>query len=85
MPTAPSKLAIKRATAIIDTLPEWMRDEEALHDLILAMVTARIAEEEEYDLMLETVTDRIIEEALHDLASETATARIAEEAEQRKQ
>ena len=47
MPTSPSKLAIKRATAIIDTLPEWMRDEEALHDLILAMVTARIAEEAE--------------------------------------
>ena len=41
MPTSPSKLAIKRATAIIDTLPEWMRDEEALHDLVLAMVTAR--------------------------------------------
>lgn len=47
MPTAPSKLAIKRATAIIDTLPEWMRDEEALHDLVLEMVTARIAEEAE--------------------------------------
>ena len=47
MPTSPSKLAIKRATAIIDTLPEWMRDEEALHDLILAMVTARVAEEAE--------------------------------------
>ena len=47
MPTSPSKLAIKQATAIIDTLPEWMRDEEALHDLVLAMVTARIAEEAE--------------------------------------
>lgn len=47
MPTSPARLAIKRATAIIDTLPEWMRDEEALHDLILAMVTARIAEEAE--------------------------------------
>lgn len=57
MPTSPPRLAmkpptlqqkiIKRATAIIDTLPEWMRDEEALHDLILAMVTARIAEEAE--------------------------------------
>ena len=45
--TAPSKLAIKRATAIIDSLPEWMRDEEALHDLVLEMVTARIAEEAE--------------------------------------
>ena len=44
---SPAKLAIKRATAIIDTLPEWMRDEEALHDLVLAMVTARIAEEAE--------------------------------------
>lgn len=47
MPTNQSKLAIKRATAIIDTLPEWMRDEEDLHDLILAIVTARIAEEAE--------------------------------------
>ena len=47
MPTSPSKLAIKRATAIIDSLPEWMRDEEALHDLVIAMVTARIAEEAE--------------------------------------
>lgn len=47
MPTATAKLAIKRATAIIDTLPEWMRDEEALHDLVLAMVTARMAEEAE--------------------------------------
>ena len=47
MTASQSKLAIKRATAIIDTLPEWMRDDEALHDLILAMVTARIAEEAE--------------------------------------
>ena len=47
LPTSPAGLAIKRATAIIDTLPEWMRDEEALHDLVLAMVTARIAEEAE--------------------------------------
>ena len=47
MPTSPSQLAINRATAIIDTLPEWMRDEEALHDLVLEMVTARIAEEAE--------------------------------------
>ena len=47
LPTSPARLAIKRATAIIDTLPEWMRDEEALRDLILAMVTARIAEEAE--------------------------------------
>ena len=47
MPTSPSKLAIKRATAIIDTLPEWLRDEEALHDLVLELVTARIAEEAE--------------------------------------
>ena len=85
MPTSPSKLAIKRATAIIDTLPEWMRDDEALHDLVLAMVTARIIEEAEYDLMLETVTSRIIDDALHDLALETVTARLAEEAEQRKQ
>ena len=47
MTASPSKLAIKRATAIIDSLPEWMRDEEALHDLVLEMVTARIAEEAE--------------------------------------
>ena len=47
MPTSQSKLAIKRATAIIDSLPEWMRDEEALHDLMLELVTARIAEEAE--------------------------------------
>ena len=47
MTASQSKLAIKRATAIIDSLPEWMRDEEALHDLVLAMVTARIAEEAE--------------------------------------
>ena len=47
MPASPSKLAIKRATAIIDRLPEWMHDEEALHDLVLEMVTARIAEEAE--------------------------------------
>ena len=47
MTASQSKLAIKRATAIIDTLPEWMRDEEALHDLVIDMVTARIAEEAE--------------------------------------
>ena len=47
MPTSQSKLAIMYATSIIDTLPEWMRDEEALHDLVLEMVTARIAEEAE--------------------------------------
>ena len=57
MPTSPPRLPmkpptqqqkiIKRATAIIDTLPEWMRDEEALHDLVREMVTARIAEEAE--------------------------------------
>ena len=45
MTASQSKLAIKRATAIIDSLPEWMRDEEALHDLVLEMVIARIAEE----------------------------------------
>lgn len=47
MQTSLSKLAIKQATAIIDTLPEWMRDDEALHDLVLEMVTARVAEEAE--------------------------------------
>ena len=47
MPTSQSKLAIKRATAIIDSLPEWMRDEEALQDLVFEMVTARLAEEAE--------------------------------------
>ena len=47
MTASQSKLAIKRATAIIDSLPKWMQDEEALHDLVLAMVTARIAEEAE--------------------------------------
>ena len=47
MTATQSKLAIKQATEIIDTLPEWMRDEEALHDLVLKMVTARIAEEAE--------------------------------------
>lgn len=47
MPTYQAALAIKLAIEIINTLPEWMRDEEALHDLVLEMVTARIAEEAE--------------------------------------
>lgn len=47
MTASQSKLAIKWATAIIDTLPEWMRDDEALHDLVLDMVTARLIDEAE--------------------------------------
>ena len=47
MPTSQSKLAIKRAIEIINTLPEWMRDEEALQDLVFEMVTARLIEEAE--------------------------------------
>ena len=47
MTAAQATLAIKRAIEIIDSLPEWMRDDEELHDLVLEMVTARIAEEAE--------------------------------------
>ena len=47
MTAAQATLAIKRAIEIINTLPEWMRDEEALQDLVFEMVTARIIEEAE--------------------------------------